>query len=184
MEALARGIREMVDTDDHVRARVGQVEYLGDLIAEAGVPDRAAGRRARGVPRRRARSSTHLPQDQFPAQALAAATYRRLAGCAAMERGIVSAGRNKETGDHNRPRLELVRLTIPRRVYTQSHMDVVAESVAAVYERTGADPRAALHLRAAATCGSSRRGSSRSAERSAHPARLRVHSGAHRSEES
>jgi tyrosine phenol-lyase len=51
-----------------------------------------------------------------------------------MERGIVSAGRNKETGEHNRPKLELVRLTIPRRVYTQSHMDVTAESVAAVYE--------------------------------------------------
>jgi len=46
----------------------------------------------------------------------------------------VSAGRNKETGDHNRPKLELVRLTIPRRVYTQSHMDVTAESVIAVYE--------------------------------------------------
>ena len=51
-----------------------------------------------------------------------------------MERGIVSAGRNKATGDHNHPKLELVRLTIPRRVYTQAHMDVTAESVAAVYD--------------------------------------------------
>jgi tyrosine phenol-lyase len=51
-----------------------------------------------------------------------------------MERGIVSSGRNKETGDHNRPELELVRLTIPRRVYTQAHMDVVAESVQEVYK--------------------------------------------------
>jgi len=51
-----------------------------------------------------------------------------------MERGVVSAGRNPQTGDHNYPKLELVRLTIPRRVYTQAHMDVVAESVAAVYE--------------------------------------------------
>ena len=52
-----------------------------------------------------------------------------------MERGIVSAGRNKETGDHNRPNLELVRITIPRRVYTQAHMDVVAECIDDVFER-------------------------------------------------
>ena len=52
-----------------------------------------------------------------------------------MERGVVSAGRNPETGEHNYPNLELVRLTIPRRVYTQAHMDVVAESVEAVYEK-------------------------------------------------
>ncbi len=50
-----------------------------------------------------------------------------------MERGIVSAGRDPETGDHHRPQLELTRLTIPRRVYTQAHMDVVAEAVAAIY---------------------------------------------------
>ncbi len=52
-----------------------------------------------------------------------------------MERGVVSAGRNKETGEHYYPKLELVRITLPRRVYTQSHMDVTAESIAAVYER-------------------------------------------------
>jgi tyrosine phenol-lyase len=52
-----------------------------------------------------------------------------------MERGVVSAGRNKETGEHNYPKLELVRLTIPRRVYTQAHMDVIAESVQRVYNR-------------------------------------------------
>jgi tyrosine phenol-lyase len=56
-------------------------------------------------------------------------------GIRSMERGIVSAGRDKTTGDHNRPKLELVRLTIPRRVYTQAHMDVTAESVATVYDR-------------------------------------------------
>ena len=52
-----------------------------------------------------------------------------------MERGIVSAGRDPATGDHHRPNLELVRLAIPRRVYTQAHMDVVAESVRDVYDR-------------------------------------------------
>jgi tyrosine phenol-lyase len=132
MEALARGIREMVAGDDHVRARVGQVEYLGRLISEAGVPivlpvgGHGVFLDARAI-------LSHLPQDQFPAQALSAALYLD-SGVRAMERGIVSAGRNKETGDHNRPKLELVRLAIPRRVYTQSHMDVTAESVAAVCE--------------------------------------------------
>ena len=51
-----------------------------------------------------------------------------------MERGIVSAGRTK-TGEHNHPKLELVRLTIPRRVYTNAHMDVVADAVIAVWQR-------------------------------------------------
>ena len=52
-----------------------------------------------------------------------------------MERGIVSAGRDPKTGEHHHPKLELTRLTIPRRVYTQAHMDVVAESVKCVWER-------------------------------------------------
>jgi tyrosine phenol-lyase len=132
MEALARGIREMVETDDHIRARVGQVQYLGDLIARAGVPI-VVPVGGHGVFIDAAATLPGIPQDHFPAQALAAALYVD-SGVRAMERGIVSAGRNKETGDHNRPKLELVRLTIPRRVYTQSHMDVTAESVAAVYE--------------------------------------------------
>ena len=51
-----------------------------------------------------------------------------------MERGIVSAGRDPKTGDHRHPALELTRLAIPRRVYTQAHMDVTAEVVKAVYD--------------------------------------------------
>ncbi len=51
-----------------------------------------------------------------------------------MERGIVSAGRDEDTGEENQPKLELVRVTIPRRVYTQAHMDVVAESIFAVHQ--------------------------------------------------
>ena len=74
-----------------------------------------------------------MPQDHFPAQALTAAIYRD-SGVRGMERGIVSAGRDPETGENRQPNLELVRLTIPRRVYTQSHMDVTAESVIEVYE--------------------------------------------------
>ena len=76
----------------------------------------------------------HIPQDHFPAQTLAAELYVD-SGVRAMERGIVSAGRDQKTGEHRYPKLELVRLTIPRRVYTQAHMDVTAESVAAVFDR-------------------------------------------------
>lgn len=74
----------------------------------------------------------HLEQDQFPAQTLAAELYLD-SGIRGMERGIVSAGRDLKSGDHNRPKLELTRLAIPRRVYTQAHMDIVAEAVEAVY---------------------------------------------------
>ncbi len=69
----------------------------------------------------------------FPAQTLAAELYLD-SGVRGMERGIVSAGRDPQTGDHRYPALELTRLAIPRRVYTQAHMDVVAESIRAVYE--------------------------------------------------
>ena len=130
MEALATGIEEMVATDDHVGARVGQVEYLGDLLLKAGVPIvRPVG--GHGVFLDARRICAHLPQEHFPAQALAAAIYVD-SGVRGMERGIVSAGREPETGDHKRPRLELVRLTLPRRVYTQAHLDVTAESIASV----------------------------------------------------
>ena len=132
MEALARGIREMVRTDDHVRARVGQVEYLGTLLTEYGVPlVQPVG--GHGVFLDAAAIASHLPQDQLPAQSLAAALYAD-SGVRGMERGIVSAGRDPGSGEHRTPRLELVRLAIPRRVYTQAHMDVTAESVAAVCE--------------------------------------------------
>jgi tyrosine phenol-lyase len=132
MEALAEGIREMVATDDHVRARVGQVEYLGHRLIDAGVPIiQPIG--GHGVFLDARRILDHLDQDEFPAQALTAAIYVD-SGVRGMERGNVSAGRDPGTEKNRRPNLELVRLTIPRRVYTQSHMDVVSESVIAVYE--------------------------------------------------
>ncbi len=132
MEALARGIHEMVETDDHARARVGQVEYLGNSLLKAGIPlVRPVG--GHGIFLDAAAILPHLPQDQFPAQALTAALYVD-SGVRGMERGIVSAGRDPETGEHRYPKLELVRLAIPRRVYTQAHMDVTAESVVEVYE--------------------------------------------------
>lgn len=131
MEALAIGISESVD-EDHIRARVGQVEYLGEKLISMGIPVvRPIG--SHGVFLNAKKILPHLSQNQLPAQALAAALYVD-SGVRSMERGVVSAGRNPKTGEHNYPELELVRLTIPRRVYTQAHMDVVAESVEAVYQ--------------------------------------------------
>lgn len=131
MEALAIGIGECVE-DDHIRSRVEQIRYLGDLLINWDIPIvKPVGGHAVFLDAKSIYS--HIPQDQFPAQALAAELYLD-SGVRAMERGIVSAGRDPETGDHRRPKLELVRLTIPRRVYTQAHMDVVAEAVKAVYD--------------------------------------------------
>ncbi len=131
MEALALGIAEAV-SDDHVRSRVGQVRYLGELLTEWGIPIvQPIGGHAVFLDARA--FYPHLEQDLFPAQTLAAELYLD-SGIRSMERGIVSAGRDPKTGDHKRPKLELTRLTIPRRVYTQAHMDVVAESVKACFD--------------------------------------------------
>jgi tyrosine phenol-lyase len=130
MEALASGVEESVQ-DDHIRARIGQVEYLGKKLMEATVPI-VVPIGGHGIFLDAKAFLPHVPQTSYPAQALAAAIYLD-SSVRSMERGIVSAGRNKETGEENKPKLELVRLTIPRRVYTQAHMDVVAESVVAVH---------------------------------------------------
>ena len=132
MEAVAIGIAESIQ-DDHIRARVGQTQYLGERLLEFGVPI-VLPIGSHGVFIDAKKFLPHLNQDMLPAQTLAAEVYIQ-GGVRTMERGIVSAGRNKDTGDHNRPKLELVRVTIPRRVYTQSHMDVTAESIADVYVR-------------------------------------------------
>ncbi len=132
LEAIAQGMREMVD-DAYIAHRIAQVEYLGNRLIEHGIPIvRPIGGHAVFLDARA--FLPHLSQDQFPAQTLAAALYVD-SGVRAMERGMVSAGRDPQTGDHVRPRLELVRLTIPRRVYTNLHMDVVAESCIELYEQ-------------------------------------------------
>ena len=129
MEAMAQGLREAV-METHQAARIGQVRYLGEMLDVAGVPIvKPIG--SHGVFIDAAVFLPHLDRDEYPAQALAAAIYVE-AGVRAMERGNVSAGRDPKTGKNRRPNLELVRLTLPRRVYTQAHMDVVAESVTRV----------------------------------------------------
>jgi tyrosine phenol-lyase len=131
LEAMAIGIAESVE-DAHIRSRIGQVRYLGELLTDWGIPivqpvgGHAIFLNARAF-------YPQLEQIEFPAQTLAAELYLD-SGIRAMERGIASAGRDAKTGDHYYPKLELTRLTVPRRVYTQAHMDVVAESVKAVFD--------------------------------------------------
>lgn len=132
MEALAIGIEESVN-DDHIRTRIGQVLYLGELLTEWNIPIvQPIGGHAIFLDAKA--FYPHLKQIEFPSQTLAAELYLD-SGIRSMERGIASAGRDPKTGDHYYPKLELTRLTIPRRVYTQAHMDVVAESVKAVYDQ-------------------------------------------------
>lgn len=131
MEAIAVGIVESLD-DFHQHARVGQVEYLGHKMMEYGIPIvKPIG--GHGIFVDAKAFLPHLTQDQFPAQTLAAEIYLD-SGVRTMERGIVSAGR-KANGENYYPKLELVRFTIPRRVYTQAHMDVIAESTYNVFRQ-------------------------------------------------
>ncbi|NLA26324.1 MAG: tryptophanase, partial [Firmicutes bacterium] len=130
MEAMARGIYEALDYN-YIHHRISQVRYLGDKLIRASIPIvQPAGGHAIFIDAKE--FLPHIPQDQFPAQTLAAQLYL-LAGVRAMERGIVSAGRDSE-GNNYYPKLELVRLTIPRRVYTYSHLDVVANAIIDLYK--------------------------------------------------
>ena len=126
MEAFAIGLKESCQYE-YIEHRVKQVRYLGDLLLAAGVPImEPTGGHAVFLDAKR--FCPHLTQEQFPAQSIAANLYLE-SGVRSMERGIVSAGRDKNTGKNHAPKLELVRLTIPRRVYTYSHMDIVAKAV-------------------------------------------------------
>jgi len=128
LEAMARGIQEMTD-DDYIAHRVGQVEALGERLEKAGVSIvTPIGGHAIFLDAKR--FVPHIPQSQFPAQALAAAIYVE-SGVRGMERGIVSG----QHGDESYDGLELVRLAIPRRVYTQEHLDYVAEEVIKLYKK-------------------------------------------------
>ncbi len=132
LEAMARGMEEMIQFDT-IKARVGQVEYFGNKLIDLGIPIvRPVGGHAVFLDAKK--FLPHIPQDEFPAQTLAAEIYID-SGVRGMERGIVSAGRDPKTGEHRHPKLELVRLTLPRRVYTQSHIDVAVESIAEVWDK-------------------------------------------------
>ena len=131
MEAMARGIYEMVD-DDHIAARVNQIEYLGHKLLEAKVPI-VVPIGGHAVYLNAKRFLPHIPQNLYPAQALAAALYI-VSGVRGMERGAVSVGRDPKTGIERKSKLELVRLTVPRRVYTNLQMNIVAQGVIKLYK--------------------------------------------------
>ncbi|MDQ7795086.1 MAG: tryptophanase [bacterium] len=134
LEAMARGLEEVVD-DDYLRYRVGQVRRLAGLLLEAGVPImEPPGGHAVYLDVRR--FLPHLDQDQLPGQSLAVELYLE-GGVRGVEIGTVLAGRDPATGENYYPRLELVRLAIPRRVYTDRHLDWVAQTVCRVHERRG-----------------------------------------------
>lgn len=131
MEALAIGLKESMQFE-YIQHRVLQVRYLGEQLKEAGVPIiEPVGGHAVFLDAKR--FCPHLDQEEFPAQSLAANLYLD-SGVRSMERGIISAGRDKATGENHKPKLETVRLTIPRRVYTYRHLDYVADAVIKLYK--------------------------------------------------
>jgi len=137
MEAVARGLREGTQYE-YLKYRIHQVRYLGDMLRKVNVPIvKPIGGHA--VFLDAVKFLPHLEREQWPAQTLVAAIYEDSA-VRSMERGAISKGRDKETGENLFPALELVRLTIPRRVYTNSHMEYTAESIIRLYEKRNTIP--------------------------------------------
>ncbi len=134
LEAVAVGLEEVLD-EDYLRYRIRSAEYLAEKVERAGVPIvRPAGGHA--VYLDAARLLTHIPQQQYPAQVLACALYRE-GGVRGVEIGSVMFGKPQPDGTEVPAPMELVRLAIPRRTYTQSHVDYVGEVVAAVAAGAG-----------------------------------------------
>jgi len=132
MEAIAVGMRESV-REDWLTSRIRQTRYLGERLKENGVPIlEPIGGHAVYVDVKR--FLPHIPQEQYPGMALCAELYVE-AGVRGVEIGTVLEGRDPVTGKNRPPRLELMRLTIPRRTYTYNHMDVVVEALTNVYRR-------------------------------------------------
>jgi len=137
MEAVARGLREGAQYE-YLKYRINQVRYLGELLKEGNVPIvKPVGGHAVFIDA--LKFLPHLPRERWPAQTLSSEIYAD-SGVRTMERGAISKGRDKITGKNIFPKLELVRLTIPRRVYTNTHMEYTAESIINLYEKKDTIP--------------------------------------------
>jgi len=131
LEAMAQGFQEVLD-EDYLQYRLRSVAYLGEHLLAAGIPIiEPPGGHAVYVDA--GAVCPHISPERFPGQALLCAMYRH-AGIRAVEIGsVMFGGTDPDTGETIRPRLELVRLAIPRRVYTQSHIDYVIEAMTEIY---------------------------------------------------
>ena len=132
MNALAQGLQESMDFD-YLSTRIGQVAYLASKLDEYGIPyQRPAGGHAIFVDAKKILRK--LPKEQFQAQTLAVELYLE-GGIRGVEIGALLADRDPETHENRYPRLELLRLAVARRVYTNNHMDYVAAALRNVYDR-------------------------------------------------
>jgi tryptophanase len=134
LEAVAQGLEEVLH-EEYLRYRIRSTEYLADKCRAAGVPTvRPAGGHA--VYLDAAELLPHIPPSQYPAQALAVELYRD-GGVRGVEIGSVMFGKRRADGTEEPAAMELVRLAVPRRTYTQSHVDYVGEVILSVAERAG-----------------------------------------------
>jgi tryptophanase len=134
LEAIARGLVEVMD-EAYLSYRLRSVQYLGDALEKNGVPImRPTGGHAVYLDAKR--FARHIPIDQYPAQSIVAELYLH-GGIRSVEIGSVMFGRYDADGKLIPSPMELIRLAIPRRVYTQSHIDYVAEVVCEVFENRG-----------------------------------------------